>query len=222
MWSRSDLVRPLVNGAGIVVSILLAFGIDASWDARSERRAEEAFIDGIREEFEMNLVRIDDLLEQHRQSDVWLEGFFDAPAPTSEDDAQIAVRSLVGGLLVGDLLDPSTGTLEMLIASGQLALISDIGLRDLLWTWKTQVEDLEDETTGMQSNVRDGRQLLGRLGARGVNRDLRPSYREQYARLRSSQELSAQAQTVLVDSEIYRDELTALRFTTELVLARID
>ena len=56
MSSQSDLTRALSTGIGIVVSILFAFAIDASWDARSERLAEEAMIDGLREEFEANLV----------------------------------------------------------------------------------------------------------------------------------------------------------------------
>jgi hypothetical protein len=101
-------------------------------------------------------------------------------------------------------------------------LLSDPELQALLWTWKTQVEDLEDETTGMQENVRDNRFLIGRLGARGINSSLRPSKREQFNQARSSQELSTQAQTVLVTRGSYQRELQALRATTELVLAHIE
>jgi hypothetical protein len=151
---------------------------------------EVAAIDGIRQEFEANLVQIDELLAEHSDADADLIAFFDAPTPQSEADAESAVGDLIAGLLVGDLLDPSTGTLEMLLNSGRLHLLSDPELQALLWTWKTQVEDLEDETTGMQENVRDNRFLLGRLGARGINNSLRPSKREQFNQARSSQELS--------------------------------
>lgn len=222
MSSRGELERTLISGVGIVISILLAFAIDASWDARAVRLAEEAVIDGMRGEFEANLVHIDDLLAEHRWADSILIAFFDAPSPESESEAEPWVRSISAGLLVGDLLDPSTGTLEMLLNSGRLDLISDPALRTLLWEWKRQVEDLEDDVAGMQSNVRDNRLLLGRLGVRGINADLLPSWREQFNRLRSSQELSAQARTVLVDRGFYQDELTTLRATTVLALARLD
>ena len=222
MSSQNDLRRTLINGAGIVISILLAFGIEASWDTRSDRLAEEAVLDGIRQEFEANLIRIDELLAQHGGADAELMAFFSAPIPESEPAAQSVVGDLVAGLLVGDLLDPSTGTLEMLLNSGRLDLVSDPELQALLWLWKTEVEDLEDEMTGMQENVRDNRQLLGRLGARGINAELRPAWREQFRRLRASQELSNQARTVLVGRRIYQTELMTLRATTELVLARID
>ncbi len=222
MSNKSDVVRNAISGAGIVISILLAFAIEASWDARTERLMEAAVIEGIREEFGVNLVLIDELLVEHRGANTTLIAFFAAPIPDSELDAESLVGDLTAGLLVGDLLDPSTGTLEMLVNSGRLDLISDPALRALLWTWKRQAEDLEDDTAGMQSNVRDNRLLLGRLGVRGINTDLLPSWREQFDRLRSSQELSAQARTVLVDRRFYQEELSTLRATTELVLAQLD
>jgi len=99
---------------------------------------EVAAIDGIRQEFEANLVQIDELLAEHSDADADLVAFFDAPTPQSEADAESAVGDLIAGLLVGDLLDPSTGTLEMLLNSGRLHLLSDPELQALLWTWKTR------------------------------------------------------------------------------------
>lgn len=156
MSSQRNLTSAFAGGIGIVVSILLAFAIEASWDARFERQAEEAMIDGIREEFAATLVQIVDLLAQHRRANTALVGFLDAPSPSSETDAEAAVNRLIGGLLVGDLLDPSTGTLEMLLASGRLASLSDPNLRALLWTgrpksrtWKTRQQGCKvtSETT---------------------------------------------------------------------------
>ena len=222
MSRRSELIRALVSGVGIVTSILLAFAIEASWDARAERIAERSVLEGIRVDLEANLIRIDELMSEHQRADTALVRFFDSPGPESEEDANTAVIRLVYGLLSGDLFDPVTGTLEMLLSSGNLGLISDSDLRSRLWVWKAQVEDLEDDAVGLQTNVRDNRHLLGRLGARGLDRGLRPSRREQYRRLRSSPELSVQAYTVLVDREMYQEELLALRETTELLLEALD
>ena len=221
MPKGKEIARALASGMGIVVSILLAFAIDAAWDARSERLVERATVDGIRKEFETNLQRLDELLVEHSGADTDLLGLLDTTIPDSEDDTEAEVDRLVRGLLVGDLFDPSTGTLEMLLNSGRMDLISDPDLRALLWTWKMQLTDVEDEAGMIESNVHEGRRILSRLGARGLNPDLRPSWREQLARLRSSPELSAQARTVLIDRGNYQSELETLKATTLLVLDAI-
>ena len=221
MPRKSEIGRAALGGAGIVISILLAFAIDAGWGERSQRLAEEAAINGIREEFESNLELIDDLVAEHQWADSTLISFFAASRPETESEAESVVGSLTAGLLVGDLLDPSMGTLEMLLNSGQLNLISDSDLRALLWEWKRQVEDLEDDAPGLHSNARDNRLLLGRLGVRGITDELLPSWRVQFDRLRSSQELSAQARTAVVNRRSYQEELNALRVTTEQVLDRL-
>lgn len=221
MPRKSEIGRAALGGAGIVISILLAFAIDAGWGERSQRLAEEAVINGIREEFESNLEFIDDLVAEHQWADSTLISFFAASRPETESEAESVVESLTAGLLVGDLLDPSMGTLEMLLNSGQLNLISDSDLLALLWEWKRLVEDLEDDAPGLYNNARDNRLLLGRLGVRGITDELLPSWRVQFDRLRSSQELSAQARTAVIDRRSYREELNALRVTTELVLDRL-
>lgn len=221
MPRKSEIGRAALGGAGIVISILLAFAIDAGWGERSQRLAEEATINGIRDEFESNLEFIDDLVAEHQWADSTLISFFAASRPETESEAESVVESLTAGLLVGDLLDPSMGTLEMLLNSGQLNLISDSDLLALLWEWKRLVEDLEDDAPGLYNNARDNRLLLGRLGVRGITDELLPSWRVQFDRLRSSQELSAQARTAVIDRRSYREELNALRVTTELVLDRL-
>lgn len=221
MPRKSEIGRAALGGAGIVISILLAFAIDAGWGERSQRLAEKAAINGIREEFESNLEFIDDLVAEHQWADSTLISFFAVSRPETESEAESAVGSLTAGLLVGDLLDPSMGTLEMLLNSGQLNLISDSDLLALLWEWKRLVEDLEDDAPGLYNNARDNRLLLGRLGVRGITDELLPSWRVQFDRLRSSQELSAQARTAVIDRRSYREELNALRVTTELVLDRL-
>lgn len=222
MLDRSHLVRALFNGVAVVISILLAFAIDAAWDSRTDRLAEAAAMDGIREELEANLIEMDRLMSEYQQADTRLREFFTAAVPESEEEANKAVRLLVGGLLVGDLLDPSTGTLEMLLNSGNFGLLSKPEFRASLWIWKTQLEDLEDETAIVVGNVQYNRRLLGRLGARGLNHALRPSRQEQFRQLRASQDLSAQAQTVLVDRGTYQRELAALRSTTAELLEMLN
>ena len=222
MAPQSDLTRTLASGTGIVISILLAFAIDASWEARSDRLAEEAIIEGLRGDFEANLLQIDELWREHLWADTTLARFFDSAVPDSEAEAEDLVQKASLGLQVGSLLDPTMGSLEMLLSSGRAELTSRPDLLAVLWQWKMQVEDLEDDAWALQNNVRDSRLLLGRLGVRGINSDLFPPWREQVGRLRSSPELSSQARTATTNRRGYREELMALRATTELVLAAIE
>jgi hypothetical protein len=51
---RVPWVRIIAEGAAIVVSILLAFGIQAWWEGRQERRVELDILSGLRSDFEAN------------------------------------------------------------------------------------------------------------------------------------------------------------------------
>ena len=145
MARTNDVKRTIWNGTGIVVSILLAFAIEASWDARSERMEEEAVVEGLREEFEVNLRQLDEMLTEYQRQDSLLRRFFDLATPDTEDEAEREVGRFVLALLWADEFDASTGTLEMMLSAGRLDLISSSELRNVLWTWKKQYEDTQDE-----------------------------------------------------------------------------
>lgn len=222
MAKGSDLQRNILNGVGIVLSILLAFSIEALWDTRSERQQEEALMEGLRQEFKVNLEQLDRMVAEFRRQDALLEAYFDMPTPPTEEEARTAVRRFTLALLWADDFDPSMASLEMILNAGRPDLIFGSEIGALLWTWKTQFEDTQDDIGAFRLFIQDGRHILGRLGARGVRTDLRPPWREQFDRMRSSQELSALAQTVLRDREEYWSELETLRVTTALVLETLD
>ncbi len=221
MSGRNEMGRTLLSGTGIITSILLAFAIDAAWDARSEKLAEADMIESLRDDFVANLASIDDLLREHQWADSTLRAAFEAPQPETDEQAEALVEGFALGMLVGDLIDLRTGTLEMLLNSGRLDLVSDPDLKGLLWSWKSEAEDLSDDNAMLQANARETRAVLGRLGLRGLNPDLRPPWSEQVSRLKSSVEVSVHARTVIVDRLGYQQELMTLRETTELALQRI-
>jgi uncharacterized membrane protein YqjE len=53
------LKRILVEGLVIVASILLAFGIDAAWDVRQERRTEDQLLRTLLAEIDVNREELD-------------------------------------------------------------------------------------------------------------------------------------------------------------------
>jgi hypothetical protein len=222
MPTKRDLWRTILNGAGIVLSILLAFAIDAWWDARAQRLQEEVMIGGLRQDFATNLDQLERIVSEYHQQDLLLEAYFSMPTPETETEAETEVLRFTLALLWADIFDPTMANMEMMINAGSFDLISDREIQALLWTWKRQFEDTEDDTGQFRLFIKDGRDVLARLGARGVRDDLRPLWREQFERMRSNQELSAVAQTVLADRGIYRQELETLRATTEQLLELLD
>lgn len=218
MATSDEWGRRFTNGAGIVLSILLAFAIDAAWDARGDRLRRDSLLDGLRQEFAENLRSLDGMVAEFQRRDSLLLHYFEAPAPETEAEAEQVVPEFALALLWWDKFDPSMASLEMILARSEESLLFRSDLVSLLWTWKRQYEDTQDDEDAIDPHLIRGRDLLGELGARGVREDLRPSWKEQVERIRSSQELSALAQSVLYDREMYRTELQTLRETTARVL----
>ena len=57
--------RIIVESVAIILSILLAFAIDAGWDAFRERNQEKAFLESLLDDFEETRSRIDASTDVH-------------------------------------------------------------------------------------------------------------------------------------------------------------
>ncbi len=138
--------RIAAEGVAIVVSILLAFAIDAAWDASRERAEERQALSGLREEFRENLDLLEINLRAHRSTlsaATTLLAISDGgPQPAPDSTAVLLRRVFIDAFSY----NPSVGVLQGLIASGDLGLIRDPGLRNLLASWPGQLEEnAEDE-----------------------------------------------------------------------------
>ena len=63
------LSRYLAEGALIVISILIAFGLDASWDTYRQGRDERQILEGLRVDFISAQESLDAWIEGHRGND---------------------------------------------------------------------------------------------------------------------------------------------------------
>lgn len=219
---RPSIARTILSGLGIVLSILLAFAIDAAWEERADRRQEAALLDGLRVEFEENLSQLDRMAAGFRYQDSVLVAFFDEETPETEEAARVVVEGFSPALMWADQFDANMASFEIMVNAGRLDLPTDAELRRLLWIWKRQVEDAEDDVGAFSQFILEGRRILGDLGARGIRTELRPSWREQVDRIRASHEVSALAQTVRYDRTEYSDELEVLRGTAREIIERLD
>lgn len=127
----------------IVVSILLAFAIDAWWEEWREGREARRIMVDLREEFvalgdqmearqgEWEVVRAD--LDRLMQA-----GRADAPPPPAVMD------TLVSRLMWTSTFDPGTGALDALLSSGRLEWIDDLELRTVLAGWPGVLREIRD------------------------------------------------------------------------------
>lgn len=121
-WSRL-----LAEGAVIVVSILLAFAVDAWWDSRQERAREESYLGQLAEDLESTLMN-NATFGGRAESIDWaaarlVQSYYEATPP--HPDSVAHWLSLQGYWVV----QPRLGTLEALVSTGDLRLIRSDSLR---------------------------------------------------------------------------------------------
>jgi len=139
-------VRLFAEGAAIMISILLAFTIDAWWQEHKEDDDRRDQLQSLAHEFAANRMELHSWIELHRQTADHATKFIDelGQVPVG-DTADVSAESLAI-VLVTPTFDPSMGSLDTLIASGQLAVIKNDELRFELASWPGRLTDAaEDE-----------------------------------------------------------------------------
>jgi hypothetical protein len=163
-WTRIS-----VEAAAIVVSILLAFSIDAWWDNVQDRAEEREILSLLRAEFEANHKVLNRTAGIHRLNLGAMREIISA----SETDISINDESL-GPLFLQAAgtphYNPSTGALAATISSGRIDLIRNIELRNRLAGWNSVVSDLMlDEQSRRASVIHEIRPAFAEFGIAGVH-----------------------------------------------------
>ena len=153
MSNRERRVRSIVlEGVAIVLSILLAFAIDASWAQRGQRVEARELLTGLQSEFEVQrseLVRFRDRwIGVRLAAERLLE--LTASGATAEP---LVMDTLLLAVLNPATFDPRTGTLEAAKGSGQLGLVGSRELRDRLSAWDGVVEEVRDNELAMREFI---------------------------------------------------------------------
>jgi hypothetical protein len=142
---RVSWARLGAEGAAIVVSILLAFAIDAWWDGAQARIEETEVLGELEEEFAGYTVRLANFERNALTTARLLEHVLAAGPPTFAEPPSVAVSdSAVFWLNFNATLDAVEGTLQALLASGRLELIRNRELRSRLAAWPNIMSDIRD------------------------------------------------------------------------------
>lgn len=140
-----SLVRMLLEGTAILLSILLAFSIDAAWDQRQEREADVTRLSALYGELQTHKVLLAEAIAAHRATVEYgyeLIGLLSAK-PSSGEASRIT--ELLNGLLNYYRINAPFGSLETAISSGAIARMEIVDLASSLASWPTVIEDLLEE-----------------------------------------------------------------------------
>jgi hypothetical protein len=132
----------LTEGLVIVVSILLAFGIEAAWAEYSETREAHRLLNSIREDVRATQTEIAFSQSQNEELADRARHLLSSLAdPGSEEAVREALQSL-GSIFITSGWDPVTHTYDEAVNSGRLRLIENESLRLALTRYNAGVEEV--------------------------------------------------------------------------------
>ena len=138
--------RIFVESAAVVMSILVAFLIDASWDAHKEGLRERELLEGLLADFEASRPGLEDRLELARRMASGTGRFLELVEGKTLPAVVTMPDTLVFSVLGGPTFEPATNTLDAALASGEIEIVRSRELRSELAQWNRMLADTgEDE-----------------------------------------------------------------------------
>ena len=126
----------LLEGVVIVLSILAAFLLDATWEGLQERELEKKHLIAMKTDFEETLVRIETATKATEANRELAIALMDLEVQKTGDELDTAIVEV----FAIHTLEPVTGAIQELITSGELSSIQDRDLRQKLAAWESSVE----------------------------------------------------------------------------------
>lgn len=169
-------MRIAAEGTAIVVSILLAFSIDAWWGDRNERMRERQVLSALLVELGDNRRIVDEATSIYEQTYRDVFSILDMiEARPAEIDETVLVP-LLRNVLAGQTFHLESGTYDGLIAAGELKLVRDDELRAMLAAWPSIVAEWTEEVDIQFRFVRDvmNPYVAERARLRGIGLSLEP------------------------------------------------
>ncbi len=157
--------RLIAESGAIVLSILLAFSIDAWWTERQESIREGRQIQALITESENNRGNLDLDLRTLRAVTSRLDELINQLSSINEGDEVAVSNRYFWSVRQGGIADPSTGTLDAMISSGDLGLLQNEALRAALSECSARLDEVKTD----QQTLRDftAYELIPYLGTLG-------------------------------------------------------
>jgi hypothetical protein len=139
------IVRRVLDGGAIVLSILLAFAIDAGWSEFQERREERTAIASLYADFRANRELVRSVISYHERA----VQSFGALLSLREDEIHAlpaeAIEQRISYIANPLTFDAVRGSLDALIHSGKLDILEDRELQEALTTFLNVLDDTAED-----------------------------------------------------------------------------
>ncbi len=147
-WKRLAVEAPV-----IVISILLAFAIDAWWEERSERKAEIVLLERLRADY-LEIQSALRLVErEHREASDACIFFMNMAVGDSLPATPGVDRKVALVFLASRTFNPGSGAVASFHSSEGARLVRNQSLADRLLAWSGLVEELQEEEANLQKGV---------------------------------------------------------------------
>ena len=137
--------RLLAQSLAVILSILLAFSIDAWWDSRQEVQRERELMIGLLADFRSSRPGLEARLVLARRMAAGTAGFLDLAGAYEDPTALTVPDSLVLSVLGGPTYEPTTNTLDAAVASGEIERLTSDELRAKLADWRRMLSDTRED-----------------------------------------------------------------------------
>ncbi|MDG1572137.1 DUF6090 family protein [Robiginitalea sp. M366] len=150
----------------IIVGILAALWIDGWNQQRQENQREQFYLQGLREEFQLSLVKLDTLIAVNRKSyETCMALVQQIPEARSREDEAALSRMLIPALSNEIAYNPNNSLLKEIISSGGLEILSNPELRQHLTSWESFLQSVNRQEQNLR-NIRE-RTMDVMLGPQG-------------------------------------------------------
>lgn len=145
--------RLFAEATAIVLSILMAFAIDAWWEDRGDRQAEQLLLQRLKADFTEIRTAIRMIEAEHRETSAACIALISIPEgspipSTAEYDRMVALV-----FLTSRTFNPGTGAVAAFLNSEGAKLVDNQQLADLLLSWSGLVEELQEEDGFLQQGL---------------------------------------------------------------------
>lgn len=225
----------IVEGIVIVLSILLAFGIDAMWAQHQDRLEEQEVLASLESDFAANLVSVDRIIEVYELSAGRIERLISLSPEEIRALSQKEVSEIMLSTANPWTFDPVRGTVDTLVYGGRLAILENPELRKSLVTFLNMVADSHEDMAYLQQGAQDlwlaeiehggpwsdPVTEIGHAGDIPVPAFVPKATAEDLLRVRSDPELMGLSKRFHINAAYYIMELQLMRSQIEKILELI-
>jgi hypothetical protein len=147
MFDRKRATGLFFEGVVIVVSILMAFALEAWWAERGERLEERGILENLRVEFIAAGTQLDRYLFYHEVTLTSVDSILSsARAALQEGRPRVDVPTIyLARAFIPPTYDPRTGTLDGMTHSGHFGILQSEELRKALTAWPGLMAEAAEE-----------------------------------------------------------------------------